>query len=169
MHDNPAASNRSHVKSAFCVTMARWSKVSHQVHKRKAPVRSTEGFLCKPTATGAFSNPRRRSLSSRREMANSPELSSVAAYSEEECGSLSKKCMICEELYPQSCFPEAVEGSRCEHDQDVCGRCWSEWLDSQVSSVAWDKISCCQCPNVLEQSELRNFALIETFEEYGQS
>ena len=71
-----------------------------------------------------------------------------------------------EEVKRQPTFPKLAEGSKCEHAQDVCEDCWVEWLDSQVSTVAWDRVSCCQCSNVLGQSEVKALASGGAFEEY---
>lgn len=78
----------------------------------------------------------------------------------------SMRCIVCEEVKEQPRFPEPAESSKCDHSQDVCEDCWAEWLHGQVSAVAWDEVSCCQCPAILEQGEVRALASEGTFEEY---
>lgn len=77
-----------------------------------------------------------------------------------------KDCTTCGRRLVTQQFPKALHGSKCTHERETCRRCWRQWLQAQVEHKHWDQISCCQCANLLTQSEIKALATDATFQRY---
>lgn len=75
-----------------------------------------------------------------------------------------RECSTCARELGLNQFPHLPAGSACTHDRETCRRCWHQWLDSQVRSVAFDQIKCAQCDNKLGQSDMRALAKASTYQ-----
>jgi hypothetical protein len=75
----------------------------------------------------------------------------VVAYKGVECSS----CMIVE---PRGRYDAAVM-STCEHERTTCARCVNQWIRAQLDLTTWDRISCPECNQYLQQSDILKFAV----------
>lgn len=50
---------------------------------------------------------------------------------------------------------------------EICVGCWQQWLEVQVETTPFDRITCAQCKDILGQSEIRVLATAETYQRYA--
>ncbi|KAK4494559.1 hypothetical protein PRZ48_013915 [Zasmidium cellare] len=76
------------------------------------------------------------------------------------------ECTTCTLKLDPSDFPQGPQTCRDEHESVTCRACWHEWLESQVSQVRPDQITCSQCRAKLDQHDVKALAEPEVYERY---
>ncbi|KAI1136910.1 hypothetical protein F5Y05DRAFT_90380 [Hypoxylon sp. FL0543] len=80
---------------------------------------------------------------------------------------LSEECIVCSDEKRVSEMPNKRRiTASCEHDSNMCKECVGNWIASSMDSVAWDRLKCPECPQLLKYENVRAFATREVFERY---
>ncbi|KAK3072183.1 hypothetical protein LTR53_007290 [Teratosphaeriaceae sp. CCFEE 6253] len=77
-----------------------------------------------------------------------------------------RECTTCARDLPLAQFPKHPTDSKCTHERETCRRYWREWLGTQVKSKGSASIACVQCPNTLDESEIRALATPRIYQLY---
>ena len=75
------------------------------------------------------------------------------------------ECYVCAENLPETSFPPLVTVA-CTHPSQVCQKCTSSWLSSQVESNSLDNIKCAQCQEKLAHDDIQRLASPDVWERY---
>lgn len=63
------------------------------------------------------------------------------------------ECSTCSTRYPGHEKNVSIT-KRCGHERETCASCLRTWIDSQLETVGWDKISCSECDQILEYQDV---------------
>jgi hypothetical protein len=63
-------------------------------------------------------------------------------------------CYCCGDTKPIWQFPRVVT-ERCDHDVSMCRNCLASWIETSLTGVGWERISCAQCNLALNADEVR--------------
>ncbi|KAI0508518.1 hypothetical protein F5B22DRAFT_638725 [Xylaria bambusicola] len=82
---------------------------------------------------------------------------------------LTETCSICADEKRVSEMPAhgRITGN-CQHKATACKDCVSQWITSSMESVAWDRLRCPECPQMLEFKDVENFATKDIFTNYDR-
>ena len=75
------------------------------------------------------------------------------------------ECSICSTRYPGKEKNVPIT-NRCKHERATCASCLRTWIQSQLETVGWDKISCPECNQTLEHHDVRTHAGKTVLEKY---
>jgi hypothetical protein len=76
---------------------------------------------------------------------------------------LTTSCVVCGDDKRASEIPSSITKS-CEHDATTCKECIGQWIASSMDTVAWDRLRCPECPQLLRFEDVQAFATRETFD-----
>ncbi|TGJ83110.1 hypothetical protein E0Z10_g5667 [Xylaria hypoxylon] len=82
---------------------------------------------------------------------------------------LTETCSICTDDKRVSEMP--IRGritEDCEHDATACKECISQWITSSMETVAWDRLTCPECPEILALKDVEAFATRDVFNRYDK-
>ncbi|KAI0376275.1 hypothetical protein F5Y04DRAFT_286092 [Hypomontagnella monticulosa] len=86
---------------------------------------------------------------------------------EAELVPLTETCIVCSDEKRVSEMPNRRRiTSACEHDSSVCKDCVGQWIASSMERVAWDRLKCPECPQLLKFENVRAFAAKDVFNRY---
>ena len=71
-------------------------------------------------------------------------------------------CCVCSDEKTVSEMPQKITAS-CSHPTMTCKECVGQWISSSLESVAWDRLKCPECPQLLGFEDVRAFATPDTF------
>lgn len=74
-----------------------------------------------------------------------------------------ESCAVCGDDKRVSEMPTCITKS-CEHDPNTCKDCVSQWITSSMDTLAWDRLKCPECPQLLDFDHVKAFASEEVFE-----
>lgn len=75
-----------------------------------------------------------------------------------------KECSVCMEPQWVKEFPSKKLEALCNHQPSVCSSCVTEHISSQISEIAWDQITCPECPQALSFEVIKAWASENAFE-----
>jgi hypothetical protein len=75
---------------------------------------------------------------------------------------LTETCVVCSDDKRVSEMPRRITRS-CEHPINTCKTCVGQWIKSSMDTLAWDRLKCPDCPQLLRYDDVRAFASPETF------
>ncbi|KAI0421245.1 hypothetical protein F5X98DRAFT_371255 [Xylaria grammica] len=82
---------------------------------------------------------------------------------------LTETCSICADDKRVSEMP--IKGritEDCEHEATACKECISQWITSSMETVAWDRLKCPECPEMLSFKDVAAFATRDVFNRYDK-
>lgn len=74
-----------------------------------------------------------------------------------------ESCAVCGDDKRVSEMPKRIT-KLCEHDPTTCKDCLSQWITSSMDTLAWDRLKCPECPELLQFEDVKAFAKRETFD-----
>jgi hypothetical protein len=77
---------------------------------------------------------------------------------------ITRDCNICGEAQAgQQFLPATLD---CDHDIDYCRECLQNWIESQMDTKGWDKITCpeTQCRKTLDANDIQRSVAKETYQ-----
>ncbi|KAI1421605.1 hypothetical protein F5Y12DRAFT_690349 [Xylaria sp. FL1777] len=82
---------------------------------------------------------------------------------------LTETCTICADEKRVSEMPTRGRITEdCEHRATACKDCISQWITSSMESVAWDRLKCPECPELLAFKDVETFATRDVFNRYDR-
>ncbi|KAI8629088.1 hypothetical protein F5Y19DRAFT_89454 [Xylariaceae sp. FL1651] len=82
---------------------------------------------------------------------------------------LTETCSICADEKRVSEMPsERRITNNCTHEATACKECISHWITSSMETVAWDRLKCLECSELLEFKDVKAFAAKDAFERYDK-
>ncbi|RYP65599.1 hypothetical protein DL769_006262 [Monosporascus sp. CRB-8-3] len=72
-------------------------------------------------------------------------------------------CTVCSDAKRVSEMPRQVTVS-CTHPVTICKECVGQWISSSLDTLAWDRLKCPECPQLLSFEDVRAFAPPDAFE-----
>ena len=78
-------------------------------------------------------------------------------------GSPKPECSVCLEAMRSRKFPKQKLSVACQHEPTVCRSCVTLSIDSQIPDVAWDRVTCPECPEALDFQTVKQWASEESF------
>ncbi|KAK6078109.1 E3 ubiquitin-protein ligase RNF19B [Seiridium cupressi] len=76
-----------------------------------------------------------------------------------------ESCLVCGDDKRVSEMPGSITKS-CEHEPTTCKECVGQWISSSMDTLAWDRLKCPECPEILSFADVRAFAGREIFARY---
>jgi hypothetical protein len=78
-----------------------------------------------------------------------------------------KQCIVCADDVARNQFPKFPhkQDAESKHSSDVCKKCCIEHISHEVKNKDHEEISCPQCSQLLEQSDIKNLASTHTYQE----
>ncbi|KAH8195257.1 hypothetical protein TruAng_010581 [Truncatella angustata] len=76
-----------------------------------------------------------------------------------------ENCAVCSDDKRVSEIPRHVTRS-CEHKSNTCKDCVGQWITSSMETLAWDRLKCPECPQLLQFDDVRAFASPDVFVRY---
>lgn len=76
------------------------------------------------------------------------------------------ECSVCMESLDSESFPAQKITSLCKHNPTVCRDCLTQFLSAKIPDVAFDQVTCPECPGVLPYDVVKMWASEESFEQY---
>ena len=73
-----------------------------------------------------------------------------------------KECTVCCTEVAINRFPKLPHKGAGLHDRSVCFNCWEQHLATEIDSKGWDSISCPECEQRLDGSEIKKLASDES-------
>ena len=77
-------------------------------------------------------------------------------------------CSTCGRKLAASSFPNKNCTDRCEHSMNTCKACTKTWISAQLESVTYDKLSCPECPAVMDNAHVKKLAAPKVYEKFDQ-
>ncbi|ETS88075.1 hypothetical protein PFICI_01903 [Pestalotiopsis fici W106-1] len=74
-------------------------------------------------------------------------------------------CVVCSDDKRVSEMPSCITSS-CEHEPNTCKECIGQWIASSMETVAWDRLRCPECSQLLRFEDVQAFAGKETFDRF---
>ena len=74
-------------------------------------------------------------------------------------------CVVCTNDIPRTLLPMSITAT-CNHPPQTCRSCISSWISSRLESSGYGSLTCPQCDEPLDQTNIREFATPETYEQY---
>ncbi|RYP20869.1 hypothetical protein DL767_009375 [Monosporascus sp. MG133] len=74
-------------------------------------------------------------------------------------------CTVCGDDKRVSEMPRRIAES-CTHSATVCKECVGHWISSSLDTLAWDRLRCPECPQLLSFEDVRHLAPPDAFERY---
>lgn len=78
---------------------------------------------------------------------------------------LSENCIVCGDDKRVSEMPWRITKT-CEHQPNTCKDCIGQWITSSMDTLAWDRLKCPECPELLRFGDVRAFASREVFDRF---
>ena len=72
-------------------------------------------------------------------------------------------CCVCSDDKRVSEMPRRITAS-CTHPVMTCKECVGQWISSSLESMAWDRLKCPECPQLLRFEDVRALAPPRTFD-----
>ncbi|RYP16719.1 hypothetical protein DL765_004955 [Monosporascus sp. GIB2] len=72
-------------------------------------------------------------------------------------------CTVCSDDKRISEMPRRITAS-CTHPVTICKECVGQWIASSLDALAWDRLKCPECPQLLSFEDVRAFAPPDAFE-----
>lgn len=76
---------------------------------------------------------------------------------------MTEMCSVCSDDKRISEMPRKITAS-CTHPVTMCKECVTQWIASSLDTVAWDRLKCPECPELLRFEDVRAFASPDIFE-----
>lgn len=73
-----------------------------------------------------------------------------------------RDCCVCNESLGMESFQKTA--TSCQHEPSSCRQCLTRHIDTQIPEMAWDQVSCPECPETLGFGAVKEFASEATFE-----
>ncbi|RYP75545.1 hypothetical protein DL770_007398 [Monosporascus sp. CRB-9-2] len=74
-------------------------------------------------------------------------------------------CTVCGDEKRVSEMPRRIAES-CTHPATMCKECVGHWISSSLDTLAWDRLRCPECPQLLSFEDVRHLAPPDAFERY---
>lgn len=74
-----------------------------------------------------------------------------------------QECSVCLTELPGVAFPRHAVTPKCRHGSHTCRECLKQCLQVQVGQKPWNRITCPECPAVLNFHRMKEFAPPEAF------
>lgn len=68
-----------------------------------------------------------------------------------------RDCATCGRNLSTSSFPKQITES-CDHTVTTCKACVKAWIPAQLDSTTYDKLSCPECPSILQKADVQKHA-----------
>ncbi len=81
---------------------------------------------------------------------------------------VTEMCSVCTDDKRVSEMPRKVTAS-CVHPATACKECVGQWISSSLETMAWDRLKCPECPQLLRFEDVRAFVSRAIFERYDLS
>lgn len=79
-----------------------------------------------------------------------------------------RTCIVCsDDLYPLG-FPAKPPSSECTHTVNTCTSCLEKCVAADLEGRGWQRISCPECRELLNHSDMQRAAAADVFERYDQ-
>jgi hypothetical protein len=75
---------------------------------------------------------------------------------------LTENCLVCGDDKRVSEMPRRITKS-CDHEPNTCKDCIGQWITSSMDTLAWDRLKCPECPELLRFADVRSFASRQIF------
>lgn len=77
-------------------------------------------------------------------------------------------CSTCDRDLAASAFFKTRSTKRCAHQVHTCKTCLKAWLTMQLESTTYDKLSCPQCPEIMQHADVKRCATKEAYDKYDE-
>jgi hypothetical protein len=77
-------------------------------------------------------------------------------------------CTTCDRNLAASSFPKYLPTDNCKHLINTCRACLKAWISAQLDSTTYDKISCPQCPEILQNSDMQIHATDANYQRFDE-
>jgi len=74
-----------------------------------------------------------------------------------------RNCIVCGEEQQAAEFPKSIT-AKCKHLPHVCAEDLQLWVTSELERKGWDRISCPECKEILQHSDVKAHASEKTFD-----
>ena len=75
-------------------------------------------------------------------------------------------CTTCGRTLTASSFPKYLPTDDCRHLINTCRSCLKQWLAVQVENTTYDSISCPECPEIMQNSDMKLHAATDTYKRF---
>jgi len=77
-------------------------------------------------------------------------------------------CSVCGRSLAASTFPKRLPTANCQHDNNTCKPCLKSWITAQLESTTYDKLSCPECPEIMQNDMVKVHATKQTYEKFDE-
>ncbi|KAK5767568.1 hypothetical protein LTS12_002410 [Elasticomyces elasticus] len=77
-------------------------------------------------------------------------------------------CTTCDRTLAGSSFPKYLATNNCKHLINTCKQCSQAWVAAQMESTTYDKVSCPECPEVLNNEGVKILASKEVYAKFDE-
>ena len=77
-------------------------------------------------------------------------------------------CSSCSRDLVASNFFKKKATKDCTHDVNICKPCMKSWITMQLESTTIDKLSCPECPAIMQNANVKAFATKETYAKFDE-
>ncbi|KAK3626169.1 hypothetical protein LTR56_019957 [Elasticomyces elasticus] len=77
-------------------------------------------------------------------------------------------CTTCDRTLAGSSFPKYLATDNCKHLINTCKQCSQAWVAAQMESTIYDKVSCPECPEVLNNEGVKILASKEVYAKFDE-
>jgi len=74
-----------------------------------------------------------------------------------------RMCMVCSDDKSIFQFPAKPPTSKCIHPVNTCQECLQTWIESELDSKGWDRITCMECSATMHHNDVQQGAAPNTF------
>lgn len=78
-----------------------------------------------------------------------------------------RDCATCGRILSTQSFPKHITDD-CNHDVNTCKACVKAWIPAQLDSVTYDKLSCPECPSILQNADVQKHAAKAVYDRFDE-
>lgn len=78
------------------------------------------------------------------------------------------ECSTCDRSLAASSFPKRLPTQECKHEGSTCKVCLKAWITAQLESTTYDKLSCPECPEIMQNASIKTNATKETYQKFDE-